>query len=62
MEHWLRLFELAHDYETHKHQLKNPNDRLQQIIAGINYWDESKPISTNSWWNTTGIPLNMGKV
>ncbi|WP_158594726.1 polysaccharide lyase family 8 super-sandwich domain-containing protein [Ulvibacterium marinum] len=61
-EHWRRLYKLSVCYANNIENKSTAETYLHYIKAGIEYWIDNKPKSTNYWWNAIGIPTYMGRV
>ena len=60
--HWERLFELTYLYRQKNSPYYQNKQLFDEIKNGIAFWLKTRPVSSNYWWNSIGIPLAMGKV
>jgi chondroitin AC lyase len=59
--HWDRILQLTQAYRSPGNPLFNQPDLKAKIVQAIAWWNQEKPVCSNYWWNTIGVPLKMGE-
>lgn len=60
--HWDRILLLAQAYRSARHPAYGQPDLRAKLERAVGYWNQTRPVNPNYWWNAIGVPLKMGEV